>query len=155
MVPGASDLYGNQETGGIMVDTFEQALQRNGEAARSRARAIATLCVGGMVLARSIEDRMRYVRFMQDHVRRAEQAALRTRRQPDRGACEDDPHDLRVGRAESATLVKQRDDRDINRADSPLKPADDAHLLDTSEMSIEAAFQAAKSLIDAALSRNT
>jgi cytidylate kinase len=51
--------------------------------------------------------------------------------------------------------VKQRDDRDMNRADSPLKPADDAHLLDTSEMSIEAAFQAAKSLIDAALSRNT
>ena len=37
---------------------FEQALQRNGQAARSRARAIATLCVGGMVLARSIEDRV-------------------------------------------------------------------------------------------------
>ncbi|KAA0699031.1 (d)CMP kinase [Neorhizobium sp. P12A] len=51
--------------------------------------------------------------------------------------------------------VKVRDERDMGRADSPLKPADDAHLLDTSEMSIEAAFQAAKSLIDAALSRNT
>jgi cytidylate kinase len=51
--------------------------------------------------------------------------------------------------------VKIRDERDMGRADSPLKPADDAHLLDTSEMSIEAAFQAAKSLIDAALSRNT
>jgi len=47
--------------------------------------------------------------------------------------------------------VKKRDERDMGRADSPLKPADDAHLLDTSEMSIEAAFQAAKSLIDAAL----
>src|SRR6516164_737250 len=34
-----------------------QALQRNGPAARNRAHAIAALCVGGMVLARSIEDR--------------------------------------------------------------------------------------------------
>ena len=50
--------------------------------------------------------------------------------------------------------VKARDARDMGRADSPLKPAKDAHLLDTSEMSIEAAFQAAKSIIDAALSRN-
>jgi CMP/dCMP kinase len=50
--------------------------------------------------------------------------------------------------------VRKRDERDMGRADSPLKPAEDAHLLDTSEMSIEAAFQAAKSLIDAALNRN-
>lgn len=50
--------------------------------------------------------------------------------------------------------VKARDARDMGRADSPLRPAEDAHLLDTSEMSIEAAFQAAKSIIDAALSRN-
>src|SRR6202041_1695444 len=41
----------------VMIDVFEQALQRDGQAAQSRARAIATLCVGGMVLARSIEDR--------------------------------------------------------------------------------------------------
>ncbi|SDA88734.1 (d)CMP kinase [Sinorhizobium sp. NFACC03] len=47
--------------------------------------------------------------------------------------------------------VKKRDERDMGRADSPLRPAEDAHLLDTSEMSIEAAFQGAKSLIDAAL----
>jgi len=47
--------------------------------------------------------------------------------------------------------VKKRDDRDMNRADSPLRPADDAVLLDTSEMSIEAAFQAAKRIVDAAL----
>ncbi len=47
--------------------------------------------------------------------------------------------------------VKKRDERDMGRADSPLKPAADAHLLDTSEMGIEAAFQAAKSIIDAAL----
>jgi CMP/dCMP kinase len=49
--------------------------------------------------------------------------------------------------------VKKRDERDMGRADSPLKPADDAHLLDTSEMSIEAAFSAAKILIDAALTK--
>jgi TetR/AcrR family transcriptional regulator, transcriptional repressor for nem operon len=41
----------------VMIDVFEQALQRDGPAARSRARAIAALCVGGTVLARSIEDR--------------------------------------------------------------------------------------------------
>jgi AcrR family transcriptional regulator len=41
----------------VMIDVFEQALQRNGPAARDRARAIAALCVGGMVLARTIEDR--------------------------------------------------------------------------------------------------
>jgi hypothetical protein len=40
-----------------MIDVFEQALQRKGQAARDRARAIAALCVGGMVLARSIGDR--------------------------------------------------------------------------------------------------
>ncbi|MGO8227209.1 (d)CMP kinase, partial [Rhizobium ruizarguesonis] len=50
--------------------------------------------------------------------------------------------------------VKRRYERDMGRADSPLKPADDAHLLYTSEMSIEAAFQAAQSIIDAVLSRN-
>ncbi|RKE78234.1 (d)CMP kinase [Rhizobium sp. AG855] len=49
--------------------------------------------------------------------------------------------------------VKKRDERDMGRADSPLKPAEDAHLLDTSEMSIEAAFSAAKILIDAALTK--
>ena len=47
--------------------------------------------------------------------------------------------------------IVRRDERDSGRADSPLRPAPDAHLLDTSEMSIEAAFSAAKSIIDAAL----
>lgn len=49
--------------------------------------------------------------------------------------------------------VTKRDERDMGRADSPLKPAEDAHLLDTSEMSIEAAFLAAKALVDAALTK--
>lgn len=49
-----------------------------------------------------------------------------------------------------ADIVK-RDARDMGRADSPLKPAEDAHLLDTSEMSIEAAFQAARTIIERTL----
>ena len=47
--------------------------------------------------------------------------------------------------------IRRRDERDMGRADSPLRPADDAHLLDTSEMSIEAAFSAAKLVVDTAL----
>jgi CMP/dCMP kinase len=49
------------------------------------------------------------------------------------------------------TEIMKRDERDGSRADSPMKQASDAHLLDTSEMSIEAAFRAAKTIIDAAL----
>ena len=41
----------------------------------------------------------------------------------------------------------------MGRADSPLKPAADAHLLDTAEMSIEAAFLAAMAIIDDALAK--
>jgi CMP/dCMP kinase len=44
--------------------------------------------------------------------------------------------------------VKRRDERDTGRADSPLRPAADAHLLDTSAMTIEAAFLAARVAID-------
>lgn len=47
--------------------------------------------------------------------------------------------------------IQRRDARDMGRADSPLKPAADAHLIDTSTMGIEAAFQAAREIIDAAL----
>lgn len=50
--------------------------------------------------------------------------------------------------------VRKRDARDMGRADSPLKPADGAHLLDTSEMSIDAAFLAARDFIDAALKKH-
>lgn len=46
--------------------------------------------------------------------------------------------------------LKRRDARDMNRDDSPLRPAQDAHLLDTSEMDIETAFRAAGALIEAA-----
>jgi cytidylate kinase len=44
--------------------------------------------------------------------------------------------------------IVRRDERDMGRADSPLRPAEDAHLLDTSEMDIEAAFLAAQSIVD-------
>ena len=58
------------------------------------------------------------------------------------------------GEADFATVlrdIERRDARDMGRADSPLKPAADAHLIDTSTMGIEAAFQAARNIIDAAL----
>lgn len=47
--------------------------------------------------------------------------------------------------------IEQRDSRDMSRADSPLKAADDAHLLDSSKMDIDSAFLAACGIIDAAL----
>ena len=43
--------------------------------------------------------------------------------------------------------LKIRDDRDMNRKDSPLKPAKDAHLIDTSKMDIETAFKTALELV--------
>lgn len=49
--------------------------------------------------------------------------------------------------------IVRRDERDMGRADSPLRPAADAHLLDTSDMSIETAFQAAKAIIDDTIAR--
>jgi cytidylate kinase len=50
--------------------------------------------------------------------------------------------------------LRRRDARDMGRADSPLRPAEDAHLLDTTGMDIEAAFAAARALIDEALQKN-
>jgi cytidylate kinase len=51
-------------------------------------------------------------------------------------------------------LVKDRDARDERRAAAPLKPADDAHLLDTTDLSIEAAVEAASELVRQALAQN-
>jgi cytidylate kinase len=47
--------------------------------------------------------------------------------------------------------LEKRDLRDQSRAASPLRKADDAHLLDTTKLDIEAAFLAAVRLIDAAI----
>ncbi|PLW75903.1 (d)CMP kinase [Cohaesibacter celericrescens] len=59
-----------------------------------------------------------------------------------------------LGRGEAADFdqiladVKIRDDRDSNRAVAPLVPAQDAHLLDTSKLDIESAFQQAVSIVE-------
>ena len=45
--------------------------------------------------------------------------------------------------------VKERDARDMERAEAPLKPADDAVLIDTSDMAIDDAVQAAIAAIKA------
>lgn len=50
--------------------------------------------------------------------------------------------------------VQKRDDRDRNRAVAPLIPAEDAHLLDTSKLDIESAFQQAVDIVGKSLSRN-
>ena len=54
-----------------------------------------------------------------------------------------------VTRADVLADVKARDDRDMNRAEAPLKPAADAVLIDTSDLSIEAALAAALQVIEA------
>ncbi|WP_022704594.1 (d)CMP kinase [Pseudorhodobacter ferrugineus] len=47
--------------------------------------------------------------------------------------------------------VRERDDRDMNRADAPMRAAEDAVVLDTSEMSVEAAIAQALALVAAKL----
>ena len=49
--------------------------------------------------------------------------------------------------------ILERDARDAARADAPMKQAEDAELLDTTHLSIEAAFVAARRIIDDAFSR--
>jgi cytidylate kinase len=44
--------------------------------------------------------------------------------------------------------ILQRDQRDTSRAVAPLKQAADAHLLDTTALNADAAFQAAVALIE-------
>ncbi|MEP1229117.1 MAG: (d)CMP kinase, partial [Litorimonas sp.] len=47
--------------------------------------------------------------------------------------------------------LHERDNRDMNRKIAPLRPAEDAHLLDTSELDIDAAFLAAVRICDAVM----
>ena len=49
--------------------------------------------------------------------------------------------------------IRLRDARDAGRADSPMRAADDAVLLDTTEMSISAAADAARRIVEAARAR--
>jgi len=62
--------------------------------------------------------------------------------------------EARGGTAEFSQIladIEKRDARDAGREESPLRPAGDAHLLDTSEMDIETAFQAARMLVEKAM----
>ncbi len=62
-----------------------------------------------------------------------------------------------LGRGENVSLatvqadLAKRDARDTERSASPLAPASDAHLLDTTKMDIEAAVQAARKIVAACI----
>ena len=64
-----------------------------------------------------------------------------------------------TGRGTSTTLdqvtadVRARDARDATREDAPMRRAEDAHLLDTTELSIDAAVAEAAGIIEQALER--
>ena len=60
---------------------------------------------------------------------------------------------LEVGGEEAKVLaeVRERDARDMGRTDAPLKAADDAVVIDTSEMTIEAAVARAVGVVKQAL----
>ncbi len=60
---------------------------------------------------------------------------------------------IAISRAEVLADIRRRDERDKNRAAAPLRQAPDAHLLDTTNLDIDAAFRAAIDLIDAAMGR--
>jgi cytidylate kinase len=61
-----------------------------------------------------------------------------------------------AGRGETTSLeavlddIRRRDARDSGRSAAPLRPADDARLLDTTNLDIDAAFRAAVALVDGA-----
>jgi CMP/dCMP kinase len=54
-----------------------------------------------------------------------------------------------VNEAEILTDILRRDERDRTRTVAPLKPAADAHLLDTTHLDIDAAVQAAIDIVEA------
>jgi cytidylate kinase len=55
-----------------------------------------------------------------------------------------------VSQADILADIRRRDERDTQRAAAPLKPAPDAHLLDTTHLDIDAAFRAAIDIVEAA-----
>ena len=55
----------------------------------------------------------------------------------------------RVDEAEVLADIQRRDERDTKRAVAPLKPAREAHLLDTTHLDIDAAFRAAIDIVEA------
>jgi len=60
---------------------------------------------------------------------------------------------IAISEAEVLSDIRRRDERDKHRAAAPLRKAPDAHLLDTTNLDIDAAFKAAIDLIDAAMGR--
>ncbi len=54
-----------------------------------------------------------------------------------------------VTEADILADILRRDERDMQRATAPLKPAPDAHLLDTTHLDIDAAFRAAVDIVEA------
>ena len=55
----------------------------------------------------------------------------------------------RVNEADVLADILRRDERDTSRAAAPLKPAPDAHLLDTTHLDIDPAFRAAVDIVEA------
>jgi CMP/dCMP kinase len=53
-----------------------------------------------------------------------------------------------VNEADILADIRRRDERDAGRSVAPLKPAADAHRLDTTELDIDGAFQAAVALVE-------
>jgi len=51
-------------------------------------------------------------------------------------------------------VIRRRDERDSGRADAPMRPAADAHLIDTTHLDIEAAFDVAVGLIKRKISQS-
>ncbi|MEM9224509.1 MAG: (d)CMP kinase [Pseudomonadota bacterium] len=58
------------------------------------------------------------------------------------GSAEGEPYEALLA------MLRERDARDTNRATSPLRPAADAHILDTTKLTIEEAFAAATALVE-------
>jgi len=58
-----------------------------------------------------------------------------------------------ISMEELKAQIAERDRRDMERAEAPLRQAADAHLLDTTDLSIEASVEAACRIIEAALAR--
>jgi cytidylate kinase len=55
----------------------------------------------------------------------------------------------KVSHADLLADIRRRDERDKTRATAPLKPAPDAHLLDTTHLDIDGAFRAAIDIVEA------
>jgi cytidylate kinase len=55
-----------------------------------------------------------------------------------------------VSYADVLADIIRRDERDMTRSSAPLRPAEDAHVVDTSELDAQAAFDAARAIVEKA-----